>query len=993
MRHSNGAAIVSITLKAVSTTLKERARPAVSPAWLAGLAFGWLCVSAAAEQMSLRHFGQADGLANQAVTAITQDGEGYLWVGTENGLFRFDGARFQRYGKRDGLPAPFITALTTDAAGRLWVGTDAGLCEWRRGACVPVAGPDGAPVVVWPGQRFAHRGDDALLVVGKRDLLELRPGAATGAWQSRYYFSEAQRRSHPELGQIGSIAAGPDGALWMGCGRRVCRSASGVLTRYGPQQGVPPAKWGAVFAAKGGEMWFRSQDYMLSLAPGAERAVAHAPPGVAQATIRQYLPMAQDRDGTLVSNNDYGLLRGVAGKWREYGVREGLKADGGISAIFADRDGELWLGLGGRGLAHWQGYRSVANWTIAQGLPSDDIWSFHRSHDGALYLGTGRGMAVQRPGEARFGKPAGGYEGADHQIGSIATDRAGNVWSGTFSGALVRRDRLTGRGVNVAKLPLILRLFVDAGGRLWIATNNGLYVIRDPEHSSTPQPVAGLRELLREQRDDIGVSAICQTGDGALWFLANRGLLRLAGERWSAPKLPASVGMLSCDAGNLWLADAQEPIVWYGPADDTADAPTLQQLPLARTPMAGRSVMSMHVDRRHWLWIGSDDGVAVWNGKAWRVLNQQSGLIWNDSNQYAIFEDTDGSMWIGTSSGASHIVHPQDLFAPKELALRIESVDYDGNPLGVSKAQMIAWSGGALEIRLAVLSFRNHEALRYRYRLKGLESGWTVTDSTPLRYPALAAGSYVLQVSAENSMLQAAAGPIELPVTIMPPWWRSGWFYSGCALLALVLAWLLYRWRLRGILRRSAAMEQLVRERTMELEASREEHRMRSLKDGLTKAWNRVAIMEMIGQQIATTTRSGGSFIVVLLDLDHFKRINDTHGHPAGDAVLREFVRRLSDRLRGSDTVGRYGGEEFILLLPGLYAGGGEQRIRELHREICADPVVDEGVAIDISCSFGVVAGPLPGCTPESLIKLADKALYRAKENGRNRIEYAEREP
>ena len=82
--------------------------------------------------MSLRQYGQADGLANQAVTTITQDGAGYLWVGTENGLFRFDGARFLRYGKRDGLPAPFITALTTDAAGRLWVGTDAGLCEWRR---------------------------------------------------------------------------------------------------------------------------------------------------------------------------------------------------------------------------------------------------------------------------------------------------------------------------------------------------------------------------------------------------------------------------------------------------------------------------------------------------------------------------------------------------------------------------------------------------------------------------------------------------------------------------------------------------------------------------------------------------------------------------------------------------------------------------------------------------------------------------------------------
>jgi diguanylate cyclase (GGDEF)-like protein len=952
---------------------------------------GCLWMSAAAEQMSLRHYGQAEGLANQAVTSIEQDGSGYLWAGTENGLFRFDGAHFRRYTKRDGLPEAFITALKTDNSGRLWVGTPGGLCRMERERCVDVPAPDGKPMALWSGQRLAVSGD-VVLALSERNLFEVRPGAAPGTWQSRHYFSEQQRRAQPALGDIGSIAVGADGDLWMGCGKQVCRYGAGGLVHYGPEQGVPPAWWAAIFTASDGVMWLRSQSYMLSLAPGAANAVAHAPPGVKQATVRRFFPMAQDADGTLVSNNDYGLLRGVPGKWREYGAKEGLKADGGISAIFTDRDGELWLGLAGRGLVQWQGYRNVENWTSEQGLPSDDIWSFYRAGDGALYLGTGRGMAVQRPGEPGFRAGESGYQAADHQISSIAMDRAGNLWSSTFSGALIRKDHATGRSANVAALPLILKLFADSAGRLWIVTNRGLYLIADPERSQAPQLVEELLPLTGKRKEELIVNAVCQTGDGVLWFVTDTSVLRLADGRWSMPKAPARVDILSCDANTLWLANSHDAAVWHGPADAGADVLKMQQLGLAGTPMAGHSIMSIHIDRRRWLWLGTDEGVAVWNGKAWRMINQQSGLIWNDTNQYAIFEDTDGSMWIGTSSGASHIVHTQDLFDRKQLTLLIESVTYGGQQLGTSAAQLIEWSGGALEIKAAALSFRNHEALQYHYRLKGLESGWSVTDTGVLRYPALAPGSYVLQVSADNAVVQASAGPIELPLTITPPWWRSVWFYALCVLLAVAVVGLLYRWRLHGILRRSQQMEQLVRERTMELEASREEHRMRSLKDGLTKAWNRGAIMEMIGQQIAASARSGDSFMVVLIDLDHFKRVNDTCGHLAGDAVLKEFVLRLSDRLRGTDVVGRYGGEEFIMLLPGLYEGGGEQRIAELHREICADPVIlDDGVSIGISASFGVVTGPIEGCTPESLVRLADKALYRAKENGRNRIEYAER--
>jgi len=120
-------------------------------------------------------------------------------------------------------------------------------------------------------------------------------------------------------------------------------------------------------------------------------------------------------------------------------------------------------------------------------------------------------------------------------------------------------------------------------------------------------------------------------------------------------------------------------------------------------------------------------------------------------------------------------------------------------------------------------------------------------------------------------------------------------------------------------------------------------------------------------------------------------RINDTHGHLAGDAVLKELVRRLQALVRASDTVGRYGGEEFVLLLPELDLDGGGDRLGHLHRAIGGEPFdIGGGETLAVMCSCGVAVGkPAMGLTPEQWLDLADKALYRAKANGRNRIEFA----
>lgn len=954
---------------------------------------------APAQQLPLRMFSQPDGLANQSLTSLAQDRRGYIWVGTENGLFRFDGARLQRYGRAEGLRDTFITALHIDGHDRLWTATGTGLCYWEHGRCIAVPAPDGQPIRVWPGQHLAAHGADGVLAVHERELLVIER-AGHGGWQARPYFNAAQRSTWPELDRIYSVTVAADGALWLGCMLQVCRYQDGAVTRYGEAQGVPRDEWRGLFAARQGEMWMRSQRHMRSLPAGAARAVLHAPPGVAQGTVRLYFPMAQDADGTIISTNDEGLLRGRAGHWQQYGPAEGLLADGGISALLHDRDGELWLAVTGRGLAHWRGYGNWENWTAAQGLPSNDVWSFFRSREGLLHLGSGRGMAVQAPGERRFRVVSGDHQGVDHQHGSMLQDADGNLWSGTFSGALIRQDGRTGRSATVAQLPLILRLLIDQSGQLWIGTNTGLYVIRTPLRSHTPVAV---QDLPLPRKGPTEVSAICQTSNGALWFATGRGLLRLANGAWSLAAQPPPSrrwNMLSCRGNQLWLADGSEAGLWRGAADAAGGQPELTAVPLPAAQLGSRSLMSMHVDRRGWLWLGTDDGLLVSNGSSWRLFNQHSGLIWNDTNQYAIAEDADGSIWVGSTAGASHIVQPAALFAANVLQLDVESVRYGAEALelgqgkGKGKGQArLPWTGAALEVKVAALSFRSRDATRFRYRLKGLEQDWSLSGTDLLRYPALAPGRYVLQLSAENIPLQERSALLELPLEIMPPWWQTPWFHGACALLAALAGWLLYRWRLHGVLQRHADMERLVRERTAELEASREDHRQRALRDGLTQAWNRGAIMELIRQQIlaaSTCAHGAAPFVLVLLDLDHFKKINDSHGHLAGDTVLRECVRRMSQEVRDSDAVGRYGGEEFIVLLAACDRAGAAARIAALHRAMSSTPVLlGDGTEIHASASFGVVQGPQPGCTPESLLELADLALYRAKENGRNCIEYA----
>ena len=179
-----------------------------------------------------------------------------------------------------------------------------------------------------------------------------------------------------------------------------------------------------------------------------------------------------------------------------------------------------------------------------------------------------------------------------------------------------------------------------------------------------------------------------------------------------------------------------------------------------------------------------------------------------------------------------------------------------------------------------------------------------------------------------------------------------------------------------------------------ELLATRESLREQATKDFLTRIWNRSSVLEIFERELARSQREQRPLGVILADIDHFKKVNDTHGHFAGDAMLRETARRMQSSVRPYDSVGRYGGEEFLIILPGCdlaNAGLQGERLRQVLR---SDGMSLGDVTEMLTCSFGVTAyiPPDPGgdpalaATPEMLIRVADDALYAAKNQGRDRV-------
>lgn len=965
------------------------------------------------------------GLPTRFTTSIAEDRNGFLWFGTSGGLARWDGYHFKTYktGVNDpaALPSSYIVSLHADAQGALWIGTaGGGLARHDPGAeHFTVFGP--GPNGVSDGQVWAIDDDGAGgLWVATDGGLDHRDAA--GAWTHARH-DDAVPDSLPD-NHVTALRRDSKGRVWVGTRRGLARRDPDTARFTAvPLPGGEefPEIW-HVFEDSAGRIWVGAKNRGVFVIDGdsAPRSVRETDPlgnGSGDLEHQTVNNVAEATPGQIwVGTFGQGIVVIDTASWQTRRIQhEALRpaslVHDDVRAMHADRAGFLWIGTSG-GLSRYDTRQTAittifGEWGRATALSDIDVWSVLAAADGRIWAGL-------REGGVDILDPAGGRVGglrpnAARANAALPPDRVyamvqvagGDVYLGTNRG-LYRADaagtQVKRIVVDPAHPDLPVRALREVGGALWIGTLwDGMWRLDLVKGAATGH---WSRETLTGERIEV----IAPDGDGWLWIGSSTGLNRfniMSGEVEKilpAPNDPQSLSAAWVSAittdnkGRLWAGTLGGGINIMEGRDATG-RPRFKRLSEAQGLPNG-SAARLQADRMGRIWVSTNDGLAVIDPEtlAVRALNRAEGvaITFNWVNSGAL--TADGEILFGGSGGLT-VVRPERL-VPWTYQPRVVVTDLHvgGKRQGWTGAALtVPANANSLMVEFAALDYSAPELNRYAYRLEGYDKDWIETPWTQrlATYTNLPPGEYVLAIRGSNRDGIWAEKTLTLPVHVAPAWYQTWWFQVVAALSGLLLVSALVRGRTALLRARAKELEREVADRTAELRAANDRLFDLATTDTLTGCANRRHLFERAHQALALAHRSSQPLSLLIADLDHFKRVNDTYGHAGGDKVLVAAAKAYAAHVRTSDILARIGGEEFAILMPGTDREGG-RILAERLRQAVAETVVDmDGKAVRATTSVGL-ATLEKAETFEALFARADAALYGAKHAGRNRVHVAE---
>ena len=927
-----------------------------------------------AQQYNFRSLGVPDGLNNLVVRSIYEDRVGFLWVSTENGIYRYDGERFEPFGPLEGLPENSGASFGDAPDGTLLVGGDFGLYHLSGNRFEQVRGPFKA--IPW-AQSIASDGKGDTYVGTDAGLFELTsiPGLTGFAMRA------VPRPAGTSGPSVRGILLDGD-TLWYGCGQELCRLDSRGASVFSKESGLPGQPILAILKDGSGNLWVRVRNGGVLIWPSGKPGFRRPQlPFSAGAIVG--MPYV-DRAGRILLASASGLLIGDGKGWQKVDRPSGLR--GTVYSAFEDRQHSLWIGLAGRGLVQWRGYREWESYSNESGLTSDIVYEVLPGEKESLWVATEAGLfrGVRRQNSIAF-EPVAGVTG--FAVHSVRRAPNGDLWIGTETRGAARMNPTSGKvewsgeaqGLT-GKAAYTLRF--DSHQRLWVATDLGLFM--------APPPYTRFFRITALPATRMW--AVAEGTDGTIWAGGAGGLYEFVGEGWRT--ITKTMGLSNTEVLSIGAGPGGE--VWvgyrYGGGIDRvhpqAGGVAIEK-GIQRSGAKGL-VYFLAYDASGRLWAGTEQGVDVWDGQRWSHYNMNDGLAWDDCNLNAFAQERDGTVWIGTAGGLSRFKP-----LPREAAaapLRTVFTRLEVGQTDVSGLRNPSFSQQAnpLVARCSVLNAPRQNAVVFRYRLAGASSQWTETRERELQFANLAPGNYNLEVEARDEFGAWTGNTASFAFRILAPWYSTWWFIALCLFTPLPIAAAILRMRFLGARERERTLIRLVEAKTADLRSANEELAQLSFTDPLTGLANRRAFDRALERECARLTRNDSTLALLILDADHFKGVNDSLGHMKGDDYLSSLGSELA-RLckRQSDMAARFGGEEFAILLPDTDAEEGRRFAESVRKAVAALRLPHPGssVAPFLTVSIGVATATKDWCSsPEALVAAADCALYAAKKDGRNRL-------
>lgn len=907
--------------------------------------------------VSFRRIAIPDDVPAHLCTALAQDASGFLWIGTQGGLVRYDGFRF-----RTPVASGYVRALLVARDGRVWAGFFSG--------GLAVVDPKTGAVTRYPGSRVEGLAEDrsgAIWVATNTGLDRLDP--RTG------------RVEHVTRDLARALLVDRAGNLWFGTrGGLFRRTPRGELA----QVAMAGELVSRLYEDRDGRIWIGTTEHgaaVLDPRSGALHRFVPGPDRLSHFWVYGFAEGAENEMWIATFGGGINVVDmrtlAIVDRLRHDAADESTLPADRVGAILRDRAGVLWAGTWGDGIArHDPAARAFRALRFSPsnpgGLTHPSVVRALELRDGRILAGTnGNGIDVFDQGLLRLDHIAVG----DGSITCLAQAENGDVWIATLDGALHRMRGTAFEHVTpkdgLAGGPI--RTIAFRNGEVWAGSAFGLARV----------DAATLRAAkFTEDAGQLGgmaVEAIAPGPDGRLWLGTDGGL-------------------------ELFDPAAGRSVRVEGPLPD-------------------KWVPDLAVDRRGRLWVGTHGGAAILTGfdgkrATFEIVAQKLGRPALPAEE--LIEDAEGKMWIGPRLRVDPERWTAQEFGPADgcaflnvfIASRARTCDgrlLFGSPQGflvVDPAAIRPWTYAppvvatsfsmtdhGFRLEFAALDYTAPERTHYRYQLIGHDSAWTTVDATQrsLVYAGLAPGDYTLRVAATNRAGLWSPHELRVPVAVAPAFFETWPFRIVAAAAVAALAYAVYRLRIRTLRARSAALERTVDERTCELRAAYARIEEASLTDALTGLRNRRYLDQTMASDLALAARSGSDLIFLLLDLDHFKSVNDVYGHAAGDAVLVQLAQVLRATFRTSDVVARWGGEEFVVVVRFLdrrEAPALAEKLRaavESHRFLLPD-----GMVLEKTCSIGGACWPFSPAVPdavgwEEILGVADACLYLAKRGGRNR--------